>query len=172
MLRRVALVRTDVSEEINASFIRVTGIGSLAFRALIYFFRGVFLARSFILPKFFPAFSSHVISKVCASFQEQWGGVNSVHCKIWGFHGGDYEECRVLGYKNPVRTSQETLRVRYTAHLVNAMSDLKFSRRWLWRMPSSETLCHVALVRADILEERIASIIKVTRISEQQDSVC
>jgi hypothetical protein len=29
-------------------------------------------------------------------------------CKIWGSHGGDYEECRLLGYKNPVRTSQET----------------------------------------------------------------
>jgi hypothetical protein len=28
--------------------------------------------------------------------------------KIWGFHGGDYEECSLLGYKNPVRTSQET----------------------------------------------------------------
>jgi hypothetical protein len=26
---------------------------------------------------------------------------------IWGFHGGGYEECRLLGYKNPVRTSQE-----------------------------------------------------------------
>jgi hypothetical protein len=26
----------------------------------------------------------------------------------WGFHGSDYEECRLLGYKNPVRTSQET----------------------------------------------------------------
>jgi hypothetical protein len=29
-------------------------------------------------------------------------------CKFWGFHGGDYEECRILGYKNPVSTSQET----------------------------------------------------------------
>jgi hypothetical protein len=28
--------------------------------------------------------------------------------KVLGFHGGDYEECRLLGYKNPVRTSQET----------------------------------------------------------------
>jgi hypothetical protein len=28
--------------------------------------------------------------------------------KIFGFHGCDYEECRLLGYKNPVRTSQET----------------------------------------------------------------
>jgi hypothetical protein len=29
-------------------------------------------------------------------------------CKIWDFHGGDYEECFLLGYKNPVSTSQET----------------------------------------------------------------
>jgi hypothetical protein len=29
MLRRVALVRTDVSEELSASFIRVTSIGEL-----------------------------------------------------------------------------------------------------------------------------------------------
>jgi hypothetical protein len=28
--------------------------------------------------------------------------------KIWGFHGGDYEERRLLGYKTLVRTSQET----------------------------------------------------------------
>jgi hypothetical protein len=28
--------------------------------------------------------------------------------KIWGFHGSDYEECRLLWYKNPDRTSQET----------------------------------------------------------------
>jgi hypothetical protein len=27
--------------------------------------------------------------------------------KIWGFHGGYYEEC-ILGYKKPLRTSQET----------------------------------------------------------------
>jgi hypothetical protein len=26
--------------------------------------------------------------------------------KIRGFHGGDYEECRLLGYRTPVRTSQ------------------------------------------------------------------
>jgi hypothetical protein len=28
-------------------------------------------------------------------------------CKIWGFQGGDNEECHILGYKNPVHTSQE-----------------------------------------------------------------
>jgi hypothetical protein len=32
MLRRVALVRTDVSEELNASFIRVTRFGELGTR--------------------------------------------------------------------------------------------------------------------------------------------
>jgi hypothetical protein len=32
----------------------------------------------------------------------------TVACKTWGFHGGDYEECCLLGYKNPVRTSQKT----------------------------------------------------------------
>jgi hypothetical protein len=29
-------------------------------------------------------------------------------CNTWAVHGGDYEECRLVGYKNPVRTSQET----------------------------------------------------------------
>jgi hypothetical protein len=29
-------------------------------------------------------------------------------CKIWGFHGGNYKECHLLGYKKPVRTLQET----------------------------------------------------------------
>jgi hypothetical protein len=27
---------------------------------------------------------------------------------IWSFQGDDYEECRLLGYKTPVCTSQET----------------------------------------------------------------
>jgi hypothetical protein len=31
-----------------------------------------------------------------------------------GSHGGDYEECRLLGYKTPVRTSQETHYVSVT----------------------------------------------------------
>jgi hypothetical protein len=35
-------------------------------------------------------------------------------CKIWGFHGGDYEEYRLLGYKNPVPTSQDTYYVSAT----------------------------------------------------------
>jgi hypothetical protein len=27
--------------------------------------------------------------------------------KVCDFHGGDYEECRLVEYKNPIRTSQE-----------------------------------------------------------------
>jgi hypothetical protein len=29
-------------------------------------------------------------------------------CKIWDFRGGDYEHCRLMGYENPFRTSQDT----------------------------------------------------------------
>jgi hypothetical protein len=49
--------------------------------------------------------------------------LNSVgnYCKICGFRGGGYEECRLLGYDHPVRTSRETLRLRYSAQPVNAM---------------------------------------------------
>jgi hypothetical protein len=32
----------------------------------------------------------------------------SKYIQHWGFQAGDYEECRLLGYKTPVRTSQET----------------------------------------------------------------
>jgi hypothetical protein len=35
-------------------------------------------------------------------------------CKIWGLHSGGYEECRLPGYKGPVRTSQETHQVSAT----------------------------------------------------------
>jgi hypothetical protein len=35
-------------------------------------------------------------------------------CKIWGFHGGDYEECPLLGYNSLGRTSQETYYVSAT----------------------------------------------------------
>jgi hypothetical protein len=44
--------------------------------------------------------------------------------KIWGFHGGGYEECRLLGYINPVRTSQET-------HYLSATQS---SRLMLWKI--------------------------------------
>jgi hypothetical protein len=37
-----------------------------------------------------------------------------MQCKSVSFHGGDYEECRLLGYESPVHTSQETRYVSAT----------------------------------------------------------
>jgi hypothetical protein len=34
--------------------------------------------------------------KKSASEEPAWANQNQL-CKIWGFHGGDYEECRILG---------------------------------------------------------------------------
>jgi hypothetical protein len=38
-----------------------------------------------------------------------------------GFHADDYEEYRLLRYRNSVLTSQETLGLRYRAKPINAM---------------------------------------------------
>jgi hypothetical protein len=43
-------------------------------------------------------------------------------CKICGPHGGDYEECRLLGYKNPRSyLTGDALRLHNTAQPVNAL---------------------------------------------------
>jgi hypothetical protein len=100
MLCRVALLRTDVSEEIRASNIRITRIGEL----------GTTLAIE-------SDWRTHGVSLLRNQFPK--------HCylyKIWGFHGGDYEEYRLLGHKNPVYTSHETHYVSTTEpQAVNAM---------------------------------------------------
>jgi hypothetical protein len=59
-------------------------------------------------------------------------------CKIWGFHDGDYEECRLLGYKNPVRTSQQT-------HYVSAteLSRLMLCKIWSFHGSDYEDWCLV-----------------------------
>jgi hypothetical protein len=46
-------------------------------------------------------------------------------CKIWGLRGGDHEECRLLGHKNPIHTSPET-------HYVSAteLSRLMLCKIW------------------------------------------
>jgi hypothetical protein len=59
-------------------------------------------------------------------------------CMIWDFHGSDYEECRLLGYTNPVRTSQETHYVSTTES-----SQLMLCKIWGFHgsdydMPSSD----------------------------------
>jgi hypothetical protein len=56
---------------------------------------------------------------------------------IWGFHSGDYEECRLLGYKNPVCTSQET-------HYVCATELSQLMLCKIWGVHSSDyEECHL-----------------------------
>jgi hypothetical protein len=71
MLRRVALVRTGVSEERIAYIIRVTRIGGLGTTLAVTINRSTLRSDTFL----------RIV-------------------------GGDYEECRLMGYKNPVRTPQ------------------------------------------------------------------
>jgi hypothetical protein len=86
---------------------------------------------------------------------------------IWAFHGSDYEECRLLGYKNPVHTSQETHYV-----LATESSRLMLCKIWSFHGGDYEEFwllgCYAVrlLLRTDVSEERIASIIMVTGIGE------
>jgi hypothetical protein len=48
-------------------------------------------------------------------------------CRIRGFHGGDYEECLLLGYKNSVPHMKHNS-LRYRAQPVNAMYGLEISQ--------------------------------------------
>jgi hypothetical protein len=86
-------------------------------------------------------------------------------CKICGFHGGDYEECHLLGYTNPVRTSQET-------HYLSATEPrLMLYKIWSFdgvdyeecRLPGMWS--RMALLRSDVSEEIIASIIRVKKLA-------
>jgi hypothetical protein len=85
-------------------------------------------------------------------------------CKIWGFHGSDYKECRLLGYKTPVRTSQETHYFSTTES-----SRLKLCNIWGFHGCDYE---EYRLLRYDTVwflwdsEERTASIIRVNRINK------
>jgi hypothetical protein len=57
-------------------------------------------------------------------------------CKIGGFHGGDYEECRLLGYKNPVLTSHET-------HYVSATEPSRLMLCKIWGFHGGDyEACH------------------------------
>jgi hypothetical protein len=53
-------------------------------------------------------------------------------CNLWGFHRSGYEEYLLLGYKNPVRTPQET-------HYVSAteLSRLMICKIWGFHCPKN-----------------------------------
>jgi hypothetical protein len=81
-----------------------------------------------------------------------------IHCKCWRAcieRIGDYVE----KWRSCVPLSANKLNFK------NAQG-LRFSRRWLWRVASSEMLRRVALVRTEVSEELSASFIRVTRICE------
>jgi hypothetical protein len=59
-----------------------------------------------------------------------------------------------------------TLNLSSSFNVRDHVYDLRFSRRWLWRMVSFGMLRRVALVRTDVSEELSASFIRVTRIGE------
>jgi hypothetical protein len=51
------------------------------------------------------------------------------------------------------------------------VQNLWFSWQWLWRMSSSGVCCHVFHVRTDILEEHIASILRVVVFTLKMESI-
>jgi hypothetical protein len=62
--------------------------------------------------------------------------------------------------------TRDTLLLCYRSQPGDAMWDLRNSRQWLWRMTSSGMLRRVTLLSTDVSDERIASIIRVTKIGE------
>jgi hypothetical protein len=86
--------------------------------------------------------------------------------EIWRIHCSDYEECRLLGYKNQVCTSQET-------HYVSTTESSQLMLCKIWDIHGSDyEVCRllgcyaVWLIGTEISEEFSASIIRVTRIGE------
>jgi hypothetical protein len=90
--------------------------------------------------------------------------------KIWRFHGGDYEECRLLGYKSPFRTSQETHYVSTTES-----SQLKLCKIWRFHGGDYEEWCLLVFFRCALRLLVTASVvpsspIHVTLIEEALSS--
>jgi hypothetical protein len=76
-------------------------------------------------------------------------------CKIWGFHGSDYEECRLLGYKHPVHTSQETEYISATE-----LSQLMLCKIWCFHGGDYEEcrlLGYTTPVRASQAKHHVSS---------------
>jgi hypothetical protein len=88
-------------------------------------------------------------------------------CKIWRFHGCDYEECRLVGYETLLRTSQET-------HYVSATEPNRLMLCKIWGFQDGDyEECRllrygaVWFIRTNVSKERVPSIFWVDRISER-----
>jgi hypothetical protein len=84
--------------------------------------------------------------------------------RILASHGGDCEQCRLLGYKNIVRTSQETHYLSATES--SQLMLCKFSAFHDGDYKNALLLRRVALVGTEVSKKISASIIKVTRIDK------
>jgi hypothetical protein len=76
------------------------------------------------------------------------------------------QQSPIVGLSNSPSYCWRIYRIHGTVFHFTTLCDLRFSRRWLWRMTSAGMLRCVALVRIDVLEELSASFISVTRIGE------
>jgi hypothetical protein len=83
-----------------------------------------------------------------------------VCCKIWEFHGGDYEECRLLGYKTPVRTSQETLYVSATES-----SQLMLCKIWSFHGSDYEE-CRLLVYKAPVRTSQETHYVSATESNQ------
>jgi hypothetical protein len=80
-------------------------------------------------------------------------------CEIWGFHGGYYEECRLLEYESPLHTSQGT-------HYISHTEPSRLLQCTFWFFHGGDYEECLILLRTDVSEECNTSIISVKRISE------
>jgi hypothetical protein len=80
-------------------------------------------------------------------------------CKIWGSHGGDYEEC-ILGYRTPVRTSQETHYVSTTES-----SQLMLCKIWVFHGGDYEE-CRVLGFKTPVHTSQETHYVSITESSQ------
>jgi hypothetical protein len=138
MLRRVALVRTDVSEEPSPSFIRV-------------FLRSVrrLLVAACIVPS----------SPILVTLMKDVLG-SSETSVLTRATRRNIPEDTILQSRHGLFFTKIMLILVSGSHFFHPM-----------KMPSSRMLRRVVLVRTDVSEERAASTIRITRISERRTAL-
>jgi hypothetical protein len=161
MLRRLDLVKTEVSEELNTSFIRVTRIGELGTTLAVTSNRRTLRRNT--------KWATSVLTRATRR--------NIPEDTI--LHSHRRENPQIL-QNSSMYTPNRTERVHHwlqsfkgfwlrfiTLRITGRLTlTSEIVTRKQWRMPSSGMSQLVALVRTDVSEEHTASIIRVERISE------
>jgi hypothetical protein len=168
-LRRAALVRTDVSDQLSASIIRVTRIVELGTKLTL------FLVHRFLLPWW-----RRYVRPKCRFLQEPHGvtsqktqffivtaakASNLTHVSLFLYQSWDLN----ITLLRLVAPSTSEFLVYFSVYVQLRCLPQSFlfieNMYPTWRMPSSEMSRLVAVVKFYVSEERIISIIRVTRIS-------